>query len=135
MGAVMMLLSACPVGMDELTEASLPVAETAATERLDCRSAFLNIVLWVQKELRWTFSERDVIGGEEVVEGGGCGRAKESFVSEDRMGCQGELTQFARLPTPPLCPRIRRAYSPVCDVHSAEYTLYLFHYRITSYRY
>lgn len=28
----------------ELTEATRPVAETAATERLDCRRAFLNIV-------------------------------------------------------------------------------------------
>jgi hypothetical protein len=36
----------------ELTEASLPVAETAATERLDCRKAFLNIVYEVQRELR-----------------------------------------------------------------------------------
>ena len=36
-----------------LTEASLPVAETAATERLDCRRAFLNIVIYgVQRELR-----------------------------------------------------------------------------------
>jgi hypothetical protein len=36
----------------ELTEESLPVAETAATERLDCRRAFLNIVKAVQRELR-----------------------------------------------------------------------------------
>jgi hypothetical protein len=36
----------------ELTEASLPVAETAATERLDCRKAFLNIVYEVQREVR-----------------------------------------------------------------------------------
>lgn len=34
----------------ELTEASLPVAETAATVRLDCRRAFLNIVHEVQRE-------------------------------------------------------------------------------------
>jgi hypothetical protein len=36
----------------ELTEASLPLAETAATERLDCRKAFLNIVYEVQREVR-----------------------------------------------------------------------------------
>lgn len=31
-------------GWDGLTEATRPVAETAATERLDCRRAFLNIM-------------------------------------------------------------------------------------------
>lgn len=36
-------------GWDELTEATRPVAWTAATERLDCRRAFLNIVKEVQR--------------------------------------------------------------------------------------
>lgn len=34
---------------DGLTEATRPVAWTAATERLDCRRAFLNIVKEVQR--------------------------------------------------------------------------------------
>jgi len=36
----------------ELTEATLPVAEAAATARLDCRRAFLNIVKRVQRRGR-----------------------------------------------------------------------------------
>jgi hypothetical protein len=37
------------LGWDGLTEAMRPVAETAATERLDDRKAFLNIVNVVQR--------------------------------------------------------------------------------------
>lgn len=40
------------LGRDELTEAIRPVAEAAATVRLDCRKAFLNIVMGVQRSGR-----------------------------------------------------------------------------------
>lgn len=38
---------------DGLTEEILPVAEAAATARLDCRRAFLNIVKRVQRGWEW----------------------------------------------------------------------------------
>jgi hypothetical protein len=40
-----------------LTEAILPEAETAETVRLDCRRAFLNMMIMNQRELWMTFSE------------------------------------------------------------------------------
>lgn len=63
-----------------LTEAILPVAEAAATVRLDCRKAFLNIVMGVQRSGRVvSLKERCNWGeggrGERIVDGW-----KESFV-------------------------------------------------------
>ena len=66
-----------------LTEATRPVAETAATERLDCRRAFLNIVRGgVQRMGGWnSLKERCNWGEEFGEEREGCGRVgRESFV-------------------------------------------------------
>ena len=77
-------------GWIELTEATRPVAETAATERLDCRRAFLNIVKGrVQRMGGWnSLKERCNWGEEFGEEREGCGRVgRESFVG--RIGFSG----------------------------------------------
>lgn len=69
----------------QLTEATRPVAETAATERLDCRRAFLNIVKGggsedgrmnsLKERCNWgeEIGERreKVVDGKELSSGGG----------------------------------------------------------------